>query len=182
MAAQVTAQLFGDDNFQTSGTTRKLHIGTGDLEALLGQEGLLEQMFKTLGLDLTVRQDGSMSIVLSLAFQEAYLDGDSASVEGNMELSGDKVEVELTLHLSDLINLQYNLTETIQETTDQPQTTPPAGATVVELGNFGSVFGFSGDPLPDPRRLNKRVERGRRSPFPEIISKGISDHAKEKEA
>lgn len=149
MAAQVTAQLFGDDNFQTSGTTRKLHIGTEDLEALLGQEGLLEEMFKTLGLDLTVHEDGSLSIALDLAFQEAYLDGDSASVAGNMELSGDKVEVELTLHLSDLINLQYNLTETIQETTDQPQTTPPAGANVVELGNFGSVFGFSGDPLPD---------------------------------
>lgn len=149
MAAQVTAQLFGDDNFQTSGSTRKLHIGTEDLEALLGQEGLLEEMFKTLGLDLTVHEDGSLSIALDLAFQEAYLDGDSASVAGNMELSSDKVEVELTLHLSDLINLQYNLTETIQETSDQPQTTPPTGANVVELGNFGSVFGISGDPLPD---------------------------------
>lgn len=149
MAAQVMAQLFGDDNFQTSGSTRKLHIGTEDLEALLGQEGLLEEMFKTLGLDLTVHEDGSLSIALDLAFQEAYLDGDSASVAGNMELSSDKVEVELTLHLSDLINLQYNLTETIQETSDQPQTTPPTGANVVELGNFGSVFGISGDPLPD---------------------------------
>lgn len=149
MAAQVMAQLFGDDNFQTSGSTRKLHIGTEDLEALLGQEGLLEEMFKTLGLDLTVHEDGSLSIALDLAFQEAYLDGDFASVAGNMELSSDKVEVELTLHLSDLINLQYNLTETIQETSDQPQTTPPTGANVVELGNFGSVFGISGDPLPD---------------------------------
>lgn len=149
MAAQVMAQLFGDDNFQTSGSTRKLHIGTEDLEALLGQEGLLEEMFKTLGLDLTVHEDGSLSIALDLAFQEAYLDGDSASVAGNMELSSDKVEVELTLHLSDLINLQYNLTETMQETTDPPQTTPPTGANVVELGNFGSVFGISGDPLPD---------------------------------
>lgn len=149
MAAQVMAQLFGDDNFQTSGSTRKLHIGTEDLEALLGQEGLLEEMFKTLGLDLTVHEDGSLSIALDLAFQEAYLDGDSASVAGNMELSSDKVEVELTLHLSDLINLQYNLTETIQETSDQPQTTPPTGVNVVELGNFGSVFGISGDPLPD---------------------------------
>lgn len=149
MAGQVMAQLFGDDNFQTSGSTRKLHIGTEDLEALLGQEGLLEEMFKTLGLDLTVHEDGSLSIALDLAFQEAYLDGDSASVAGNMELSSDKVEVELTLHLSDLINLQYNLTETIQETSDQPQTTPPTGANVVELGNFGSVFGISGDPLPD---------------------------------
>ena len=106
-------------------------------------------MFKTLGLDLTVREDGSLSLTLALAFQEAYLEGDSASVEGNMELSTGKVELELTLQLSDLIDLQYDLTETIQETTDQPQTTPPAGATVVELGNFGSVFGISGDPLPD---------------------------------
>lgn len=146
---QTLAQLFGDTNFQTSGTTRKLHIGTEDLEALLGQEGLLKEMFKTLGLDLTVREDGSLSATLALAFQESYLDGDSASVEGNMELSGNQVELELTLHLSDLINAQYNLTETIQETTDQPQTTPPAGANVVELGNFGSVFGISGDPLPD---------------------------------
>ena len=146
---QTLAQLFGDANFQTSGTTRKLHIGTEELNALLGQEGLLEQMFKTLGLDLTVREDGSLSATLALAFQEAYLDGDSASVEGNMELSANKVELALTLHLSDLINAQYNLTETIQETTDQPQTTPPAGATVVELGNFGSVFGISGEPLPD---------------------------------
>ena len=32
---------------------------TEELEALLGQEGVLEQMFKTLGLDLTVREDGS---------------------------------------------------------------------------------------------------------------------------
>lgn len=149
MAGQVLAQLFGDDNFQTSGTTRKLHIGAEDLNALLGQEGLLEQMFKTLGLDLTVRQDGSLSVALALAFQEAYLEGDSASLEGNMELSGDKVELDLTLHLSDLINAQYSLTETIQETADQPQTAPPAGATVVELGNFGSVFGISGQPLPD---------------------------------
>lgn len=148
-AGQVMAQLFGDDNFQTSGTTRKLHIGAEELEALLGQEGLLGQMFKTLGLDLTVHQDGSLSITLDLAFQEAYLDGDSASMEGDMELSGDKVELALTLHLSDLINAQYNLTETIKETTDRPQTAPPAGANVVELGNFGSVFGISGDPLPD---------------------------------
>lgn len=149
LAGQTLAQLFGDANFQTSGTTRKLHIGAEELEALLGQEGVLEQMFKTLGLDLTVREDGSLSLTLALAFQEAYLEGDSASVEGNMELSTGKVELELTLQLSDLIDLQYNLTETIQETTDQPQTTPPAGATVVELGNFGSVFGISGDPLPD---------------------------------
>ena len=149
LAGQTLAQLFGDANFQTSGTTRKLHIGAEELEALLGQEGVLEQMFKTLGLDLTVRDDGSLSLTLALAFQEAYLEGDSASVEGNMELSTGKVELELTLQLSDLIDLQYDLTETIQETTDQPQTTPPAGATVVELGNFGSVFGISGDPLPD---------------------------------
>ena len=149
MAGQVLAQLFGDDNFQTSGTTQKLHIGTEDLEALMGQEGLLDEMFKTLGLDLTVRQDGSLSVALALAFQEAYLDGDSASVEGNLELSGDKVEVELILHLSDLINAQYNLTETIRETSDKPQTAPPAGANVVELGNFGSVFGISGQPLPN---------------------------------
>ena len=128
LAGQTLAQLFGDANFQT---------------------GVLEQMFKTLGLDLTVRDDGSLSLTLALAFQEAYLEGDSASVEGNMELSTGKVELELTLQLSDLIDLQYDLTETIQETTDQPQTTPPAGATVVELGNFGSVFGISGDPLPD---------------------------------
>ena len=143
MAGQVMAQLFGDANFQTSGTTRKLHIGTEELEALLGQEGLLEQMFKTLGLDLTVHEDGSLSIALELAFQEAYLDGDSASVEGNMELSGDKVELEVALHLSDLINAQYNLTETIQETTDQPQTTPPAGANVVELGSLEELLGMS---------------------------------------
>ena len=149
IAGQVLAQLFGDTNFQTSGTTHKLHIGAEELEALLGQEGLLDQMFKTLGLDLTVRQDGSLSIALDMALLESYTDGESISMKGTAELSDDTVELELTLHLSDLINLQYNLTETIQETADNPQTTPPADATVVELGDFGSVFGVSGTSLPD---------------------------------
>ena len=114
-----------------------------------GQEGLLDQMFKTLGLDLTVRQDGSLSIALDMALLESYTDGESISMKGTAELSDDTVELELTLHLSDLINLQYNLTETIQETADSPQTTPPADAAVVELGDFGSVFGVSGTSLPD---------------------------------
>lgn len=146
MAGQMLAQLFGDANFQTSGTTRKLHIGAEELEALLGQEGVLEQMFKTLGLDLTVREDGSLSLTLALAFQEAYLDGESVSLTGSMDASAGKVELELSLHLSDLINFQYNLTETIQETADAPRTAPPAGAAVVELGSLEGLFDGSPEP------------------------------------
>lgn len=142
-AGQVLAQLFGDAQFQTSGTTRKVHIGTEELEALLGQKGLLEEMFKTLGLDLTVRQDGSLTAALELAFQEAYLDGESASMEGNLELSSDKVALKMALHLGDLINFQYDLTETIRETTDQPQTGLPAGSTVVELGDWEELMSGS---------------------------------------
>ena len=144
------AQLFGDAQFQTSGTTRKVHIGTEELEALLGQKGLLEEMFKTLGLDLTVRQDGSLAAALELAFQEAYLDGESASMEGNLELSSDKVALKMALHLGDLINFQYDLTETIRETTDQPQTGLPAGSTVVELGDWEELMSGS---LETPAQL-----------------------------
>nr|WP_326215665.1 copper amine oxidase N-terminal domain-containing protein [uncultured Oscillibacter sp.] len=143
MAGQVLAQLLGDDHFRSSGTTQKLHIGIEELEALLGQEGLLEEMFKTLGLDLTVRQDGSLAAALEVAFQEAYLDGDSASLEGNMELSGHHVALNLSLTLGDLMDVQYDLTETIRETTDQPQTAPPAGSTVVELGDAENMLSES---------------------------------------
>ena len=142
-AGQVLAQLFGDDRFQTSGTTKKLHIGTEELEALLGQEGVLDQMFKTLGLDLTVRQDGSLAAALKLAFQEAYLDGESMSMEGSMDLASDKVALNIALHLGDQINFQYDLTETIRETSDQPRTAPPAGSTVVELGEWETLLGGS---------------------------------------
>ena len=150
MAGQVLAQLFGDANFQTSGTTHRLHIGPQELEALIGQEGVLEQMFKTLGLDVAVRRDGTLSIDLEAAFLEEYLDGESASVKGSMELSDSEVVMELILHLSDIINIRYNLTETIQESTAAPRTAPPDGAVVVELGDLGGVFGISGTSLPAP--------------------------------
>ena len=142
-AGKILAQLFGDANFQTSGTTRKLHIGPQELEDLLGQEGALEEMFKTLGLDLTVRRDGSLAVALELAFREDYLDGESASLKGNMDLSKNKVVLDVTLHLSDLINFQYHMTETIRETTEKPQTAPPAGAAVVELGDLEALMDMS---------------------------------------
>ena len=59
---------------------------------------------------------------------------------------GLRVSELCNLHLSDLINFQYNLTETIQETADTPRTAPPAGAAVVELGSLEGLFDGSPEP------------------------------------
>ena len=60
-----------------------------------------------------------------------------------MELSGHHVALNLSLTLGNLMDVQYDLTETIRETTDQPQTTPPAGSTVVELGDAENMLSES---------------------------------------
>ena len=59
-----------------------------------------------------------------------------------MNLSGERVELGLSLHLSDLLQFQYNLTETIHSTQDQPQVTPPEGAAIVELGSLEELLGL----------------------------------------
>ena len=142
MAGQIISQLFGDANFQSNGSSRTLHIGMEELETLMGQEGLLEQMFQTLGLDLSIQQNGNLSLELDAALLESYTEGEAVSFAGSMNLSGERVELELSLHLSDLLQFQYNLTETIHSTQDQPQVTPPEGAAVVELGSLEELLGL----------------------------------------
>lgn len=142
MAGQIISQLFGDANFQSNGSSRTLHIGMEELETLMGQEGLLEQMFQTLGLDLSIQQNGNLSLELDAALLESYTEGEAVSLAGSMNLSGERVELGLSLHLSDLLQFQYNLTETIHSTQDQPQVTPPEGAAIVELGSLEELLGL----------------------------------------
>lgn len=141
MAGQVLSQLFGDGAFRASGSSQVCHIGADELEALLGQEGLLDEMFSALGMDLTVRQDGTLSVVFEMVPSEAYLDGEDASVEGTMEVSAHKVSLEMTLQLGDMMTLRYEVSETINETSDAPRTAPPDGAAVVELGSLEELLG-----------------------------------------
>lgn len=148
-AGQMLGQLFGDGAFRASGSAQVCHIGADELEALLGQEGLLDEMFSALGLDLTVRQDGTLSVAFQMVVNEAYLDGEAASVEGSMEISAHKVTLKMDLQVGDMMTLRYDVSETIQETEKAPRTAPPDGAAVVELGTFGSVFGISGEPFAD---------------------------------
>lgn len=157
-AGDFLAQLFGDQNFKASGTSQKLHIGVKELTALLGggaeTEGMFGEIFKTLGLDLTVRKDGSLAVSFEVTANEEMTDGETASVKGGMEISASKVTLDMTLKLGDLLTARYALTETIQQTKEQPRSTLPAGATVVELGSLEELMGGSLDgPVGQPGPL-----------------------------
>lgn len=153
-AGDFLAQLFGDANFQSSGASQKLHIGVKELAALLGgredAEGMFAQVFEALGLDLTVRRDGSLSVSFEMVANTDITGGESVSAKGGMEIAANKVTLDMTLKMGDLLTARYTLTETIRETREQPRTTPPAGATVVELGDLEELMGVSLSTLVSP--------------------------------
>ena len=137
-AVDLAAQLLRDDAWTVSGDDRILHYA-------------LEQDGAAVDLTFTLTLDGEAVTAYDLAAEVTAADPDSGmavslSVAEAMDADGS-MTANLSMDMGDMMSMTMDMTGAYTQRTAAPETQPPAGAEVADLG--ASVT----EPAPEPTQL-----------------------------
>jgi|GEM_PF-2583677 len=141
------ASLLGDASAVKSGTSCTWTLDAAKINALLGEEGISEETFKTFSVTLTAAGDGTLKCVIDVQTAPDPDLGTSMGISGEMTLTASSARLDLKLDMGSLGSAAYLLNMTMTPTAQSPATQPPAGATIVDLGSLlgiGSLTGVGG--------------------------------------
>lgn len=150
-AGKAAAGLLGDKQFTRKGDAMTLSVDKAKLEACLaaldGDDYSYYDMPREFSLTLTVKDSGAAeySLVYRTPAWDRYY-GDSEDMRVTLSGSGDglNADMKLEIHMKNQYKLALTVKQTAAETTEQPQTTPPAGSVVIPIDGGDAYPGLDG--------------------------------------
>lgn len=133
-SAEQAAQVFGDGAFTKSGQNWTLTFGLEDCAALLdtdvddGYYSLPEK----LELSLTIKSDGTVTGAFAYQSRDYDYGSEITRVTADFTLSPKSQKLTLEIHTKNAYQLILELSGSTAATTQEPATTPPPGANIVE--------------------------------------------------